>query len=219
MSSNKNMATFIGIFLILIAIGGGIWWYIFFGKSNPPLPQATVTVQSAASNPASSTAFVVPSPSSSLNPTASSSTSGTAFVSSRSSDDTDMNPTLPEESLSIDNATFTVEVASTMLQQARGLSNRTSLGANDGMLFVFSSGSTQSFWMKDMNFPLDMIWISGNTVVGFAQNAPAEPGALNPTSSIVLSPPNTDKVLEVNAGSVAKYNIKVGDTVTIGALE
>jgi hypothetical protein len=127
------------------------------------------------------------------------------------------NPPLANEELSIDSATFTVEIASTALEQTRGLSFRPSLGANDGMLFIFTTGSVQSFWMKDMNFPLDMIWISGNTVVGFAQNAPAEPGVLAPILSTVYSPANTDKVLEVNAGTVAKYNIRVGDAVTIGA--
>ncbi len=41
------------------------------------------------------------------------------------------------------------------------------------MLFIFGTGATQTFWMKDMNFALDMIWISGNTVAGFSQNVPA----------------------------------------------
>ncbi|HUC31671.1 MAG TPA: DUF192 domain-containing protein [Candidatus Paceibacterota bacterium] len=202
MPPEKNMTTFfISIFLILLAIAGGVWWYVFFGRPNPPLPRASVTVQSSTAPTA---------------PAGSSAAPSSTVVSSTptSSDDGDVNPQLPEQSLNIDNASFNVEVASTILQQARGLSNRPSLGANDGMLFVFSSGSVQSFWMKDMNFPLDMIWISGNTVVGFAQNAPAEPNTAVP-SQIFYSPANTDKVLEVNAGTVAKYNIQVGDTVTI----
>ena len=128
------------------------------------------------------------------------------------------NSPLVNGQLSINNATFDIEIASTTLEQTRGLSFRPSLGANDGMLFIFGAGGVQSFWMKDMNFPLDMIWISGTTVVGFAQNVPA------PASSTALwslpvytSPNNTDKVLEVNAGTVAKYNIRVGDAVRIGA--
>jgi uncharacterized protein len=213
MAPRKNMALFfIGIFLVLIAIAGSIWWFVFFGRPNPPLPVVKVTVQT--STPATVVSLYVAT----STPVATTTTSTTASVTSTATDaNTDMNPTLPEESLSIDSATFNVEVASTMLEQARGLSNRPSLGANDGMLFVFASGSTQSFWMKDMNFPLDMIWISGNTVVGFAQNAPAEPNVAFP-SQIFYSPANTDKVLEVNAGTVAKYNIQVGDTVTIGGM-
>jgi len=128
------------------------------------------------------------------------------------------NPSLAEEQLNIDSATFTVEIASTSLEQTRGLSFRPSLGANDGMLFIFGAGSTQTFWMKDMNFPLDMIWISGATVVGVAQNVPAPaPGTQLWELPTYTSPSNTDKVLEVNAGTVAKYNIRVGDGVTIGA--
>lgn len=127
------------------------------------------------------------------------------------------NPPLAEEQLNIDSAIFNVEIASTSLEQTRGLSFRPSLGANDGMLFIFGAGSVQTFWMKDMNFPLDMIWISGNTVVGSAQNVPAPAPLWN--LPIYSSPGNTDKVLEVNAGTVAKYNIKVGDTVTIGPVK
>ena len=128
------------------------------------------------------------------------------------------NPPLAAEQLNIDSATFNVEIASTTLEQTRGLSFRPSLGASDGMLFIFGTGSVQSFWMKDMNFPLDMIWISGNTVAGFAQNVPAPaPGTRSGNLPVYTSPPNTDKVLEVNAGTVAKYNIKAGDAVTIGA--
>ena len=174
--------------LILFIVAIGAWWYLFFGRANSPLPQVSVSIQSGDQSSSPSATIV----------------SGE-------------NPSLAEEQLNIDSATFNVEIASTVLEQTRGLSFRPSLGANDGMLFIFTTGSVQSFWMKDMNFPLDMIWISGNTVVGFAQNAPAEPGVLAPILSTVYSPANTDKVLEVNAGTVAKYNIRVGDAVTIGA--
>jgi uncharacterized membrane protein (UPF0127 family) len=122
---------------------------------------------------------------------------------------------LGSDQLSIDNAIFDVEIASTTVQKMRGLSYRASLGENAGMLFLFGSGSVQTFWMKDMNFPIDMIWIRGNTVVGFAQNAAAAPDVIFPTSTY-SSPDDTDKVLEVNAGTVAKYNIKVGDIVMMG---
>jgi len=65
-----------------------------------------------------------------------------------------------------------------------------------------------------------MIWISGTTVDGFAQNVPAPAsGAQLWQLPVYSSPDNTDKVLEVNAGTVAKYNIKVGDAVTIGTIE
>jgi len=187
--------------LVLFIIAIGVWWYLFFGRANSPLPQTSVSIQSAgqgslaAANAAGAT---------------SSAASSTVVPGE--------NPPLANEQLNIDNAIFTVEIASTSLEQTRGLSFRPSLGANDGMLFIFTIGSVQSFWMKDMNFPLDMIWISGNTIVGFAQNVPAPAsGTALLNLPVYLSPGNTDKVLEVNAGTVAKYNIRVGDSVTIGA--
>jgi uncharacterized membrane protein (UPF0127 family) len=185
LSKNNMILLFVGFLVIVAAIAFG-GWHFLFGRANPPLPQAKVTIVDNASSTTVAT------------------TSTTTVATS----------SLGTDQLSIDGATFNVEIASTMVEQARGLSYRTSLGENDGMLFIFGSGSVQNFWMKDMNFPLDMIWISGNTVVGFAQDAPAEPGVAFP-SQIYSSPSNTDKVLEVNAGTVAKYGIKVGDAVII----
>ena len=76
--------------------------------------------------------------------------------------------------------------------------------------------------MKDMNFPLDMIWIgpgaNGEEVLGFAENAEPQPGATLWGLTIYSSPDGTDKVLEVNAGTVARDSIKVDDAVQIGPL-
>ena len=126
------------------------------------------------------------------------------------------NPPLPRDTVRIDGATLSVEIASTTLERMNGLSFRPSLGADDGMLFLFGSPAIQNFWMKDMNFPLDMIWIASGTVVGFVQDAVPQPGAALWSLKIYSSPDGTDKVLEVNAGMVAQYNIKIGDTVEIG---
>jgi hypothetical protein len=195
MSRNKKMMLIsLSATLVLFIIALGAWWYLFFGRANPPLSQTIVSIQN---------------PSASVTPTATS----TAYVSGE-------NPPLGAERLSIDSAAFNVEVASTALEQTRGLSFRPSLGENDGMLFIFGAGNVQTFWMKDMNFPLDMIWISGNTVDGFAQDVPAPaPGSQLWELPIYTSPANTDKVLEVNAGTVAQYNIKVGDVVTIASIK
>ena len=125
------------------------------------------------------------------------------------------NGQLPSVTVKIGSATFQTEIADTMATQARGLSYRTSLGADDAMLFVFASATVQNFWMKDMNFPLDMIWIGDGKVNGFAENAAPQPGVPLWSLTIYSSPGGTDKVLEVNAGIVAKYRIKVGDPVTI----
>lgn len=126
------------------------------------------------------------------------------------------NPALKSGEVKIRDAIFSVEVASTTLEQARGLSFRPSLPENQGMLFVFGTSSVQNFWMKDMHFPLDMIWIGGNKIVGFVQNAVPEPDKAIWSLKIYTSPDGVDKVLEVNAGTVLQDNIQVGDLVQIG---
>ena len=133
------------------------------------------------------------------------------------------NPPLPANELKVGNTAFTVEIASTTIAQARGLSYRADLGENQGMLFVFSRPAIQNFWMKDMNFPIDMIWIgagaggSGEQVLGFAQNAAPQPGVPLWSLTIYNSPDGTDKVLEVKAGTVAKDGIQIGDAVRLGS--
>ncbi|HVO28848.1 MAG TPA: DUF192 domain-containing protein [Candidatus Paceibacterota bacterium] len=126
------------------------------------------------------------------------------------------NPPLPRRTITVGGTMFDVEMATTMVEQSCGLSGRESLADGQGMLFVFGSGSTQNFWMKDMNFALDMVWISGNQVAGFAQDVPPPaPGTQLWQLKIYTSPPNVDKVLEVPAGTVAKDGLAVGDAVTI----
>ena len=76
------------------------------------------------------------------------------------------------------------------------------------MLFVFPQPAQHSFWMKDMNFPLDFIWIRNSRVTQVSTHVPATqpPVTLAPDQPI-------DQVLEVNAGFIEKYGIKVGDAV------
>lgn len=124
------------------------------------------------------------------------------------------NPPLPRQTITIGGSTFDVELATTMAEQACGLSGRTGLGDNQGMLFMFGRPNTQTFWMKDMTFALDIIWIGGGKVVGVTENVPPPaPGAHIWELKLYGSPSNTDSVLEVSAGTVTKDGIKVGDAV------
>ncbi len=125
------------------------------------------------------------------------------------------NPPLKPATATIGNTVFTIEVASTTISRARGLSYRDGLGENQGMLFLFGDYSNYGFWMKDMNFPLDMIWIKGDRVAGFSENAVPEPGVPMWKLKIYYPPEAVDKVLEVNAGTVARDGIKAGDLVSI----
>jgi len=57
------------------------------------------------------------------------------------------------------NRTFKLEVAATADAQAKGLGGRQSLPTNQGMLFTFNQSGTRCFWMKDMHFSLDILWL------------------------------------------------------------
>jgi hypothetical protein len=103
---------------------------------------------------------------------------------------------------------FKVEIADTDEKRMQGLSGRESLPENQGMLFVFDVSDYHTFWMKDMNFSLDFIWISRNQIVEISRNI--KPEDYQPPKTLV--PGNKiDKVLEVNAGFAEKIGIKEGD--------
>mgnify|MGYP001579355948 CR=1 FL=1 len=111
--------------------------------------------------------------------------------------------------------TFKVEVADTLVSRAQGLSGREELKEDEGMLFLFGVPARQGFWMKDMKFSIDIIWIRGEKIVGFSENLPPQgdtPLALLDT----YGPPEAaDKALEINAGLVSRYGFKVGDGIII----
>ena len=103
-----------------------------------------------------------------------------------------------------------VEVVDTPEKQAQGLSGREKIPDKAGMLFYFSEYRVRDFWMKNMLFPLDIIWIDGGKVVGISKNVPIPDGESLPTYS---SPSPVSMVLEVNSGFADKNNLKVGDRV------
>src|SRR3989338_5042145 len=65
----------------------------------------------------------------------------------------------------ISNVKIKAELADTPEKRALGLSGRETLGNDEGMLFVFDEPNTRQFWMKNMNFALDIIWIDENKKV------------------------------------------------------
>jgi uncharacterized membrane protein (UPF0127 family) len=124
--------------------------------------------------------------------------------------------TAPRKSeISIGSKSFSVDVASDAATRAQGLSGRESLGDGEGMYFIFDKPENYGFWMKDMKFAIDIIWIRGNKVVGIDENVEPEPGKPLSDLKIYYPPQEIDRVLEVNAGTAEKYNLTAGDTVTI----
>jgi uncharacterized protein len=88
-----------------------------------------------------------------------------------------------------------------------GLSHRRELPEGQGMLFFMPRQEVQTFCMRGMNFPLDLIWISEGRVAGLSRDVPPTfPGNLS-------SPGPVDYVLEVPGGFAEKFGVKVGDPV------
>lgn len=94
----------------------------------------------------------------------------------------------------------------------KGLSGRSNLPEDQGMLFLFEKKGEYGFWMRDMKFSIDIIYIDDNTVVYLIENVPAVVQAPN---LIVYTPDApANRVLELNAGGAKKYGIKKGTKIT-----
>jgi len=106
---------------------------------------------------------------------------------------------------------ISVEIADEPDEQVQGLSGREGLPENEGMLFVFERPGFYKFWMKEMRFAIDVVWIGADwKIVGVSRNVLPEsyPGA-------ILPPARAQYVLELDAGLAAKYGLKPGDNVIL----
>lgn len=103
---------------------------------------------------------------------------------------------------------FTVELAESPDQLARGLMFREKMADDAGMLFNFGRSRPVSMWMKNTLIGLDMLFIDETgRVVGIHERAV-------PHSEAVISSPGPVKaVLEINAGLAARLGLKAGDRV------
>lgn len=108
-----------------------------------------------------------------------------------------------------------VAIARTFEEHAQGLSRCEQLPAGSGMYFVFASKQTPVFWMQGMLFPLDIIWIADNKVVGISANVPAPADQADPNPARVGPPQPIDAVLEIAAGEAAKAGILVDSVIDL----
>lgn len=116
--------------------------------------------------------------------------------------------------VSIRDLTIEAKIVSRAGDRKKGLSGQGSLPITSGLLFVFDNSALYPFWMKDMRFAIDIIWIDENKkIVHIVQNAAPEPG-LDDDELTLYTPPVVAKyVLEINAGLSARHRIDVGDEV------
>ena len=127
-------------------------------------------------------------------------------------------PFLPQKTtltnLEISGHQFKVEIADTQEKRSKGLSGRERIASDEGMLFIFDKVDKYPFWMKGLNFPLDFIWINGDTVVDILPNIlPPSPGQSDESLTIYQPRVEINKVLEINGGTSERLGIKIGDSV------
>lgn len=114
----------------------------------------------------------------------------------------------------IGSKTYTLEIARTMQEKAKGLSGRWQMAANHGMIFVFKHKSRPSFTMHGMRFPLDFVWLNYDKVVELTENVarPAKETIID-SSMGITSDHNFDLAIELNAGEIKNSQVKVGDQI------
>ena len=106
------------------------------------------------------------------------------------------------------------EIASTGEEKALGLMFRESLSKDEGMLFVFDFPSNYSFWMKNMNFAIDIIWVSSDfRIVDITKNA--EPCKGNEKCRSYASAKKAKYVIEVASGFADENNLAIGQKIEV----
>jgi len=114
----------------------------------------------------------------------------------------------PTTEVRLGSGVYSLWKADTEATRIQGLSGVEKISVNGGMLFVFDSDNTHGIWMKDMNVPLDIVWLDGSKkVVYIVKNAPPE----NPATTVYSPKDKARYVIELAAGSVQKAGIKTGD--------
>ena len=103
--------------------------------------------------------------------------------------------------IKLNNKAISVEISDTDEERAQGLSGREDLALGTGMLFVFENPAIHGFWMKDMKFDIDIVWINeAGDVLGVEKNISPD------TYPEVFDPDEPVKyVLELKAGEADKY--------------
>jgi uncharacterized protein len=110
----------------------------------------------------------------------------------------------------INNKTISVEIANTEKKREKGLSMHQPLSNDEGMLFVFDNPGNYGFWMKDMLFDLDFIWIFNNKIVEITSDV-----SHNDQRRVYQPKMQVNSVLEVESGFVKRNQIKVGEQIKI----
>ncbi|MDB5183551.1 MAG: hypothetical protein JWO07_232 [Candidatus Saccharibacteria bacterium] len=99
-------------------------------------------------------------------------------------------------------------------ERAKGLSGTKSLSSDQAMIFVFPQDGSLPMWMKDMNYPIDMVWLNDDKEVVYTVKdaEPSSYNAVDPSKSTQFaSPTSAHYVIELPSGTIDRTGIKSGE--------
>lgn len=115
-------------------------------------------------------------------------------------------------SVKLSGKSMNLAVADNEKEQYAGLSNRPQLCSNCGMIFIFDNLRIRYFVMREMLFPIDIVWLKDNKIIGYVDSAKIE----NPPYTLYTSPEPVNIVLELPAGYIKNNKILVNDILEYG---
>ncbi len=124
-------------------------------------------------------------------------------------------PDFNQAVLSINQHAFKIALATTPAQHIRGLSGCGSMAQNNGLYFPLPQKQIASFWMKEMLFPIDIIWINNNEIIGIEHNIPPPDDPYDSSLPTYSPLQPIDAVLELPAGTAKKLNISINDKIIL----
>jgi len=121
----------------------------------------------------------------------------------------------PMRNIEIKGESLRVMVADTPALRYKGLSGTDLTDKKQGMLFIFPTSDYYTFVMRDMDYPIDIIWVKNGEIVEIAPNLPPEKGVSEAELSRYRPRMPATHVIELPAGFAEKHDVKIGDKVKL----
>ena len=107
--------------------------------------------------------------------------------------------------------TLFMETANTLAQKTKGLSGSREV-PRDGLLFIYKTPEDVGIWMKEMNYPIDIVWVADGKVVHIVENAQPDDSS---NREVYRAGQEVSYVLEMKAETIQELGISLGDQVEI----
>lgn len=201
--NNKSVKPFfVSLVVTVLLLGVGYAGYTFFIQkkdAQAPLSPAIQLTEQQSSGKLSAEPPIVPP----------------AQVEIRQEENTPSQPEVTLYPMTVNTTAISVELAESREQQEKGLSGRTSLPEDRGLAYLLAKPDFYTFWMKNMKFPIDIIWVDKNQkIIDITHNLTPDsyPRIFQPVKPAQI-------ILEVNAGFAKKNGINIGDPVTVPKIQ